>query len=49
MARFLVFTPSPGKSYYIELDKDGKIFKHKKLSSFNQQELLDKHKNLTER
>ena len=48
MARFAVCTPYPGTGYYSDLSKNDRI-KDKKLSNFNQQELVYKHKNLSEK
>ena len=46
MARFAVCTPYPGTEYYSDLNKNDRI-ENKKFSSFNQQELVYKHKNLS--
>ena len=45
MARFAICTPYPGTGYYDDLKKSNRI-EPKKLSSFNQQELVYNHKNL---
>ena len=47
MARFAVCTPYPGTEYFEELDKNNRI-KSKGLSTFNQLELVYRHKNLNE-
>ena len=47
MARFAVCTPYPGTEYYKELEKKDRI-ESKGFSSFNQLELVFKHKNLTQ-
>ena len=48
MARFSVCTPYPGTGYYDDLNKVNRI-KTKKSSSFNQQELVYEHKNLSDK
>ena len=48
MARFAVCTPYPGTGYYEDLYKNNRI-ENKRLSSFNQQELVYKHKNLSDK
>ena len=48
MARFAVCTPYPGTAYYSDLNKNNRI-ENKKLSSFNQQELVYKHKSLSDK
>lgn len=45
MARYSVCTPYPGTGYYDDLNKENRL-NTKDLSSFNQQELVYKHKNL---
>ena len=45
MARYSVCTPYPGTGYYEDLNKENRLNTND-LSSFNQQELVYKHKNL---
>ena len=48
MARYSVCTPYPGTGYYDDLKKDNRVINNN-LSSFNQQELVYKHNNLSEK
>ena len=43
MARYSVCTPYPGTGYYEDLEKENRL-NAKELSSYNQQELVYKHK-----
>ena len=45
MARYSVCTPYPGTGYHEDLSSEGRITSTN-LTSFNQQELVYKHKNL---
>lgn len=47
MARYSVCTPYPGTGYYSDLEKENRLTKSN-LSSYNQQELVYKHKNLNQ-
>ena len=48
MARYSVCTPYPGTGYYDDLNKDNRVINNN-LSSYNQQELVYKHNNLSEK